>query len=103
MHPSTYRSHSMKRNKIPLFLFGLGLLIFSALLIQQVLAQSTPATLKPPFHLNRSGLLAPNSIVPNPALTGPIVVSQTFGSSYSPTSNLSAVGWHQPMATPGAA
>ena len=80
-------------------LIGLGLLVLSAIFIQQVLAQNTDHTLKPPYHLNLATRNNVDVILPPPPLNGPIVVSETFDSNYSPTSDLNATGWHQVTGT----
>ena len=99
MQTTSAPSRATRHSKFVKLTMGLGFLILSALLIQQVLAQNSPSSLKPPYHLNRPDVFTPDTIVPNPALNGPILVSQTFGSNYAPTSNLNAVGWHQVTGT----
>ena len=77
-------------------LIGLGLLVISALFIQQVIAQSNqPPSLKPPFRLIRSDNLSPSGGVPPLPLTAPIIMTQTFDSSYLPSFTIAGNGWHQ--------
>jgi hypothetical protein len=80
-------------------LISFGFLAVSVLFIQLVLAQSADSKLKPPFHLNLATRNSADVILPPPSLNGPIVVSETFDSNYSPTSNLNATGWHQVTGT----
>ena len=87
------------RGKTATLLMGLGLLAISALLIQQVLAQNVQPGLKPPYHRNLHPVTASDVIVPPLPLDAPILVSEDFGSSYAPTTTLSAVGWHQVTGT----
>ncbi len=72
-----------------------GLALFSAVIFQR--AQAQGPTLKPPFKLIRAE--QPNSLEPHGPvalpLDAPIVISQTFDSSYVPTLDPSVRGWHQ--------
>ncbi len=79
-------------------LIVIGLLLLSIIFIQISLAQNA-ASLKGPFHLNLNSLNAPAVILPEPDLTGSIIVSETFDSNYSPVSDLTATGWHQVTGT----
>lgn len=92
-HTSTVRQHLGR------MLISFGFVAISIIFFQLALAQNTAPTLKPPYHLNFATLANPSFILPNPPLDGPIVVSETFDSSYSPTTTLSAPGWHQVTGT----
>lgn len=88
------------RSHLLIGLSVLGVSFASAVLIQYALAQSDSPALKPPFHLKLAQQIAPASIIlPNPALGGSILISETFDSSYAPTTTLSATGWHQVTGT----
>ncbi len=79
-----------------ILLMSCGLLIISAIVIQQVIAQdSKTGTLKPPFHLIRSDQLGPSNGVPPLPLDAPIIMTQTFDSSYAPLYTINGFGWHQ--------
>ncbi len=78
---------------------SLGVMAISIGLLQQVLANTDPSALKPPYHLNLAPLSTSSVILPNPALSGTILISETFDSSYAPTTTLSAVGWHEVTGT----
>jgi len=70
-------------------LSGLALLLISVFIFQPAAAQREPARLKPPFKLVQIQKTQPLSGVPPLPLNAPIIVSQTFGSSfvYSTTYN----------------
>ena len=82
------------RRVVPLAIIVVGLIVISALVIQQVSAQ-TSRTLKPPFKLATAdrSTQRPTDILP--PLDAPIVMSQTFDSSYQPVTNLAQLGWHE--------
>jgi hypothetical protein len=88
------------RRFIPAVVIVLGLLFISAVMIQQVAAQDNGG-LKPPFKLNRSGSVPSfdqNGPVALP-LNAPIIMSQTFNSTYTPIANLNQLGWHEAVAS----
>lgn len=80
-------------------LISFGFVAISIIFFQLALAQNNAPALKPPYHLNLATPTTPSFILPDPPLDGPIVVSETFDSSYSPTTTLSAPGWHQVTGT----
>ncbi len=89
-----------KRRLVPVVVIVLGLLVISAVMIQQVVAQDSSG-LKPPFKLHQSATLsAPLSGVPPLPLSAPIVMSQTFDShfvlnvSYNYNVHDTSVPWH---------
>jgi hypothetical protein len=90
---------AVARQRLSRILIGFGLLALSAIFIQLVLAQNTDRTLKPPYHLNLTPRNTADVILPPPSLDGQILVSETFDSNYSPTSDLNATGWHQVTGT----
>jgi hypothetical protein len=70
------------RRLVPAIVIVVGLLLISAIMIQQVAAQNSSG-LKPPFKLHQpADLRAPLSGVPPLPLNAPIVMSQTFDSSF---------------------
>ena len=76
-------SQRRTRRVIPAVVIVLGLLLISAVMIQQVVAQDQSG-LKPPFKLTRPATLpAPLSGVPPLPLNAPIVMSETFDSSFA--------------------
>lgn len=84
----------LPRRVIPLAFIVVGLIVISALVIQQVSAQEA-RTLKPPFKLIQSDRSQhnPQGVSPLP-LTAPIIVSETFGASFVPMPSLTGTGWH---------
>jgi len=79
---NTLPSQRRTRRVIPAVVIVLGMLLISAVVIQQVAAQ-TDGGLKPPFKLIRpASLPAPLSGVPPLPLNAPIVMSETFDSSF---------------------
>jgi hypothetical protein len=70
------------RRVVPAIVIVLGLVVISAIMFQQVAAQRTSG-LKPPFKLHRpANLRAPLSGVPPLPLSAPIVMSETFDSTF---------------------
>jgi hypothetical protein len=82
------------RRVVPIAIIVVGLVLISALVIQQVSAQEA-RTLKPPFKLAQTDRAAQRPEGLLPPLDAPIVVSQTFNSSYQPVAGLAQVGWHE--------
>jgi hypothetical protein len=75
------------RRIVPAVVIVVGLLIISAIMFQQVTAQDG-SDLKPPFKLHQPAqLAAPLSGVPPLPLNAPIIMSQTFDSSFVLTTN----------------
>jgi hypothetical protein len=97
---STLHLQQRLRRVVPAVVIVLGLLVISAAMIQQVAAQDG-GTLKPPFKLNRHGSVSsfdrrgPQAL----PLNAPIIMSQTFDSTYNPIANLNQVGWHESYAS----
>jgi hypothetical protein len=81
------------RRIVPIAIIIVGLILISALVIQQVSAQES-RTLKPPFKLIQPDRTNPLVNIQPLPLTAPIVVSETFGSSFVPASSLAGTGWH---------
>lgn len=82
------------RRAVPSVIIVVGLVLISVLVIQQVSAQES-RTLKPPFKLvqaNRTPQGPEGTLLP---LNAPIILSQTFDSSYLPVAGLAQLGWHQ--------
>jgi hypothetical protein len=75
-------------------LIGWALIMLTTLIFQPARAQDTPPELKPPFKLHRVGAERPDTGVPPLPLTDPIVLSETFGSSFVPLPSLAGTGWH---------
>ena len=97
---NTLQSHQRLRRLVPAAVIVLGLLLISAVVIQQVAAQDS-GSLKPPFKLHRAQS-APSFDRHGPValpLSAPIIMSQTFNSTYSPTVNLNQLGWHESYAS----
>jgi len=97
---STVQLPRRLRRIVPAIVIVLGLLLISAVMIQQVAAQDS-GQLKPPFKLNRSGSVSsfePHGPVALP-LNAPIIMSQTFNSTYNPIANLNQLGWHESYAS----
>src|SRR5215468_5031095 len=99
MTNDTLQSQRRIRRVVPAMVILFGLLLVSAVLIQQVAAQDR-GSLKPPFKLLRSE--TPQSFdqhgpVALP-LGAPIIMSQTFDSTYNPVADLNQVGWHETYA-----
>jgi hypothetical protein len=79
---STLQSQRRTRRVVPVLVIVAGLLLISAIMFQQVAAQSNSG-LKPPFKLHQPAkLAAPLSGVPPLPLNAPIIMSQTFDSSF---------------------
>jgi hypothetical protein len=97
---NTLQPQRRLRRAVPAVVIVLGLLLISAAMIQQVIAQDR-GTLKPPFKLHRTGSIPSfNAYTPLALpLTEQIIMSQTFDSTYSPTTNLSQLGWHESYAS----
>ena len=95
MTPIYLPSYRKTRRRWPLILLLLGLALLIVSLFQRVQAQGP--TLKPPFKLMRSG--QPSSLEPRAPLAlplnAPIIISQTFDSSYAPVGSLNQLGWHE--------
>ena len=93
---NTLPLHQRLRRLVPAVVIVLGLLLISAVLIQQVAAQES-GSLKPPFRLIRPAkLAAPLSGVPPLPLNAPIVMSETFDSNFSYNFNVNVTDkpWH---------
>jgi hypothetical protein len=82
------------RRAIPLLVIVAALLLVSVILIQQVAAQDA-RTLKPPFRLILSDKSPRASSGILPPIGAPIIMSQTFDSTYQPVGDPSQMGWHQ--------
>ena len=96
----TLQSQRQMRRVVPTIVVVLGLLLISAVLIQQVAAQDN-GSLKPPFKLVHNGA-APSFNQHGPValpIGAPIIMSQTFNSTYSPVSDLNTRGWHEATAS----
>ncbi len=80
------------RRVVPIAIIVVGLILISALVIQQVSAQEA-RTLKPPFKLLQADRTpqGPEGILP--PLDAPIIMSQTFNSNL-PAIGLDQLGWH---------
>ena len=80
---NTLQLHQRLRRLVPAVVIVLGLLLISAVMIQQVAAQDS-GELKPPFRLIQpDNLAAPLSGVPPLPLNAAIVMSETFDSTFS--------------------
>jgi len=93
---NTLPSQRRVRRVVPAVVIVLGLLLISAVVIQQVVAQDHGG-LKPPFKLIRpASLPAPLSGVPPLPLNAPIVMSETFDSHFAFNYNVndSSAPWH---------
>jgi len=84
----------LSRRVVPMAIIVVGLILISALVIQQVSAQEA-RTLKPPFKLIQSDQAPSSSETLLPPLNAPIIVAQTFNSSYQPVAGLAQLGWHE--------
>jgi hypothetical protein len=93
MHKVTLQQQPLRR-VVPLAIIVVGLILISALVIQQVAAQES-RTLKPPFKLIQTDRTTQRPTDILPPLDAPIVMSQTFDSSYQPVTNLAQLGWHE--------
>lgn len=82
------------RRVVPMAIIVVGLILISALVIQQVSAQEA-RTLKPPFKLIQSDQAPSNSETLLPPLNAAVIMSQIFNSSYQPVTNLAERGWHE--------
>jgi hypothetical protein len=93
---STLQLQRRARRIVPAVVIAVGLLLISAIMFQQVAAQDS-GTLKPPFKLNRTGPVSSFELHGPVALplSAPIIMSQTFDSTYYPTTTLNALGWHE--------
>src|SRR5512139_3298399 len=93
---STLQLRRRLRRLVPALVIVLGLLLISAVMIQQAVAQDS-GSLKPPFKLNRTGSVSSFDLHGPVALplNKPIIMSQTFNSTYSPVADLSQRGWHE--------
>ncbi len=77
-------------------LIGMGLVLISIIFLQQLVARSQAAReLKPPFRLIKTNDPLPASGVPPLPIDAPIILTQTFDSSYSPLFTINGSGWHQ--------
>jgi hypothetical protein len=80
-------------------LIGLALLIISVSIFQPVSAQRQPAGLQPPFELIRTDKTGPLVSLPPLPLNAPVIVSETFDSTYASRSNGkisdTSKPWHQ--------
>lgn len=97
---STQQLQRRPRRLVPVMVIVLGLLLISVVMIQQVVAQDS-GSLKPPFKLNRNSS-ASSFDLPGPVslpLAGPIIMSQTFNSTYAPIVDLNQLGWHESYAS----
>lgn len=93
---STLQLRRRLRRIVPVSVIVVGLLLISAVVIQQVAAQST-GKLKPPFKLTRpTNLAVPLSGVPPLPLNAPIVISETFDSNFQYNFNVNDTSkpWH---------
>ncbi len=95
---STLQLQRRLRRVVPVVVIVVGLLLISAVMIQQVAAQDT-GELKPPFRLIRpANLAAPLSGVPPLPLNAPIVMSETFNISFTQRFNYDVTDpgkpWH---------
>lgn len=80
---SILQSPRRVRRLVPIGVIVVGLLLISAIMFQQVVAQDSGG-LKPPFKLHRPArLAAPLGGVPPLPLSAPIVMSETFDSSFT--------------------
>jgi hypothetical protein len=81
------------RRIVPIVIIVVGLILISALVIQQVSAQEA-RTLKPPFKLIQSDqtLSGPDTLLP--PLNARIIISETFDANFVPASSLAGTGWH---------
>jgi hypothetical protein len=95
MTTTTLSSKHVSRPAAALALIGLGLLLISLFVFQPAAAQREPAALKPPFKLIRDTHQQPMYGLPPLPLSAPIIMTETFGSSYVPKTQLSEVGWHE--------
>jgi hypothetical protein len=82
-----------RRRIIPIAVIVVGLIMISALVIQQVSAQEA-RTLKPPFKLIQTDRTRPLVSVPPLPLDAPILISETFNSGFVPAPSLAGTGWH---------
>jgi hypothetical protein len=79
---STWQLQRRLRRVVPVVVIVFGLVLISAVMIQQVVAQG--GGLKPPFKLHQSAdLPKPLSGVPPLPLNAPIVMSETFDSGFA--------------------
>ncbi|HZY41668.1 MAG TPA: hypothetical protein VFF59_06675, partial [Anaerolineae bacterium] len=79
-------------------LIGLALLLISITIFQPASAQRQPAGLKPPFKLIRTDKTGPLVSLPPLPLNAPIIISETFDSTYVTRSNFNTTDptkWHQ--------
>jgi hypothetical protein len=93
---STLQLQRRLRRIAPAIVIVVGLVLISAVLIQQVVAQDS-GTLKPPFRLIQpANLAAPLSGVQPLPLSAPIIMSETFGNNFSYNFVASDTGapWH---------
>ncbi|HTP08246.1 MAG TPA: hypothetical protein VMP08_08355 [Anaerolineae bacterium] len=97
---STLQLQRRLRRIVPIIVIVVGLLLVSAVMIQQVAAQDGGG-LKPPFKLHKpANLAAPLSGVPPLPLSAPIVMSETFDSGfaynvrYNHDVSITTVPWH---------
>jgi hypothetical protein len=81
------------RRIVPIAIIIVGLILISALVIQQVSAQEA-RTLKPPFKLIPTDRANPLVSLPPLPLNAPILISETFGANFAPTPSLVGTGWH---------
>jgi hypothetical protein len=80
---STLQLSRRARRIVPAVVIVVGLLLISAIMFQQVAAQDSGG-LKPPFKLHRpANLSAPLGGVPPLPLNAPIVMSETFDSTFT--------------------
>jgi hypothetical protein len=81
------------RRVVPLAIIVVGLIVTSALVIQQVSAQAS-RTLKPPFKLIQTDKTGPRLSLPPLPLNAPVLISETFGTGFNPSPTLTGNGWH---------
>ena len=93
MTPIYLPAQPVTRRRWPLVLLALGLALLSIFIFQRAEAQGP--RLKPPFKLIRSEQQQrPQGPLAFP-LGAPIILSQTFDSTYVPVIDPQALGWHQ--------
>src|SRR5512143_1075235 len=97
---STLQLQRRLRRVVPIVVIVMGLILISAVMIQQVAAQDSSG-LKPPFKLHQpANLPKPLSGVPPLPLNAQIVMSETFDSSFAQGTrynfnvNDTSVPWH---------
>ena len=81
------------RRIVPVIIVVVGLILISALVIQQVSAQ-TSRTLKPPFKLIPAAAGGPHISLPPLPANATVVISETFGDGFVANPALTGNGWH---------